>query len=209
MPRRIRDPQARQVLVDAAWRLAASGGLQSVTLRAVAAETGVTTGSVTHYFEDKAQLMAAVLRHNGDLTAHGVYEAVRGRRGLDAAEQATLAVLPLDEERSSIWRVWLAFWPTRPSLPGDTEFPKRYRAWTELIRSHLQEAIDDGDLPQGLDLPTEAALLGTLVAGTGLLTGANPEARRQVRERARRILAQHFADLARREPVRPPADESP
>ncbi|TVT19226.1 TetR/AcrR family transcriptional regulator [Amycolatopsis rhizosphaerae] len=195
MSRRVRDPQSREQLVEAAWRLVALHGPAATTLRAVAAEAGVTTGAVTHYFEDKAELMAAVLRHNSAIATERVLAAIEGRRGLAAAERATLALLPLDEVRFRCWQVWLAFWSQAPGQVRGGSFLEGYREWADHVARHLAEAIEDGELPEGLDLRYEINVLGTLVAGTGLLAGSDEAGRSQMQRRARRIFGEHFAAL--------------
>ncbi|MCX2730490.1 TetR/AcrR family transcriptional regulator [Saccharopolyspora sp. NFXS83] len=192
MAKKIRDPRSRQHIVEAAWRLLATRGLGATTMRAVAAEAGVSTGSVTHYFEDKAELINAVLRHNGKVAAQRVVEAVGERRGLDAVQRATQGLLPVDEERLTCWRVWLASW----SDDSSGGFTEGYQVWRSLLRRHLNEAVADGELPDGLDLPHEIGVLGTLVVGTGLLAGSDMSTRDQLRRRARRIFNEHFARLA-------------
>ncbi|HVV14087.1 TetR/AcrR family transcriptional regulator [Amycolatopsis sp.] len=196
MARRVRDPQSRDQLVDAAWRLVARLGPAATTLRAVAAEAGVTTGSVTHYFEDKAELMAAVLRHNGAVATERVVRAVGAKRGMAAARHATLALLPLDDVRFRCWQVWLAFWSQDPGQVREGGFAEGYREWSGQVARHLAEAVEDGELPAGLDVHHEINVLGTLVAGTGLLAGSDEAGRAQLRRRAQRVFGEHFAALA-------------
>lgn len=204
MARRIRDPQSRNQIIEAASRLVAQHGVTATTMRAVAAEAGVSTGSVTHYFEDKAELMEEVLRHTGDLLAQRVTTAVGKRKGLDAAKKATLGLLPLDEERLGCWRIWVAFWAAGPTEPSsDGSFAEGYREWRSLLRRHLQEAIEAGELPAGLDLGHEIRVLGTLAAGTGVLAGANQSDRGRLHRRAQRIFDEHFARLAREKAPEP------
>ncbi|UQS25705.1 TetR family transcriptional regulator [Amycolatopsis thermalba] len=198
MARRIRDPQSRDQLVDAAWRLVAAHGPNDTTLRAVAAEAGVTTGSVTHYFADKAELMGAVLRHNAAVASARVLAAIGSKRGLAAAEAATLALLPLDEVRFRCWQIWLAFWSHDPGQVREGGFGEGYRDWAERVEAHLAEAVEDGELPRGLDLRYEVHVLGTLVAGTGLLAGSDEIGRARLRKRAKRVFGEHFAGLAAR-----------
>ena len=62
MGRVTRNPEARTRVVAAAWRVVASEGVHGATMRGIAAEAGVTTGFVTHYFADKQQLLVEVLR---------------------------------------------------------------------------------------------------------------------------------------------------
>lgn len=201
MARRIRDPEARKHIVEAAWRLVAARGSASTTLRAVAVEAGVSTGSVTHYFEDRVELMSAVLHHNNDLASEAVRRSIGRRRGLDAVERATLGLLPVDERRLAFWQVWLGFWAQEPEEgSGDSGFVAGYRNWSALVDQHLREAMEDGELPDDLDVRHEVGVLSTLLAGTGLLAGSTPSNRNQLRARAKRIVREHFATLtARRE----------
>src|SRR5690606_25140317 len=54
--RELQGPAARRRIVDAAWRLVSSNGVSAATMRAIALEAGVSTGAVTHYFVDKAEV---------------------------------------------------------------------------------------------------------------------------------------------------------
>ena len=108
MPKIVDGELRRHMLADAASRLIARGGLGAATMRDIATEAGLTTGSVTHYFADKRELLVftltASLQHR------------RGRRdsaaaaGPHAALRASLeGALPLDVERSRHWMVTIAF----------------------------------------------------------------------------------------------------
>lgn len=156
----------------------------------------MTTGSVTHYFADKAELMDAVLRHNAAVVSARVVAAIGNRRGLAAAEAATLALLPLDEVRFRCWQIWLAFWSHDPGQVREGGFGDGYRDWAQRVAVHLTEAVEDGELPKGLDLRYEVRVLGTLVAGTGLLAGSDEIGRTRLRKHAKRVFGEHFAALA-------------
>ncbi|MEU6132215.1 TetR/AcrR family transcriptional regulator, partial [Saccharopolyspora sp. NPDC047091] len=168
---------------------------EATTVRAVAAEAEVSTGSVTHYFEDKAELIGAALRYNGAIATQRLVAAVGKRRGLDAVQRATQGLLPVDEERLTCWRVWVALWSHQQDDPAGN-FGEGYQAWRSLLRHHLAEAVADGELPDGLDLPHEISVLETLVVGTGMLAGSDRPPRDRLRRRARRIFTEHFARLA-------------
>ena len=61
MPKIVNSDVRRLELADVAARLIARGGLGATTMRDVAAEAGFTTGSVTHYFADKRELLLLTL----------------------------------------------------------------------------------------------------------------------------------------------------
>lgn len=170
-------------------------------MRAVATEAGVSTGSVTHYFEDKVELMDAVLAYNNEQAAEQVRGAIGQRRGLEAAERATLAILPVDRARLGLWQVWLGFWAHEPdALRSGSGLAEGYRTWTAILREHLSQAVEDGELATGIDARHEASVLATVVAGTGLLTGSEMVNQKRARTRARRIVREQFQALADRAP---------
>jgi AcrR family transcriptional regulator len=69
----------RQRIVDAAMRCFARTGFEMTTNRAVAAEAGISTGPLYHYFDSKVDLYAAV--------CHSVYTTIYERFEEVAAER--------------------------------------------------------------------------------------------------------------------------
>lgn len=194
MSRKIRDPQARDRIVEAARRTIAELGLRGATVRAIAAEAGVSTGYVMHYFEDKARLAAAVLASNNLLAGTRVQAAADRGRGLAALTAAVEELLPLDADRRLEWQVWVAFWTDPhgdgPNLRG---LGGARRALGAILAKPLAEAVADGELPDGLDLAYETERLVTLAAGLGLTAGTgSPE---DIRRLAQRMLDDHLASL--------------
>ncbi len=53
----------REGLIQAALKLIADGGAQAATVRAIAAEAGVTAGLIRHYFSSKEELVRAAYAH--------------------------------------------------------------------------------------------------------------------------------------------------
>ncbi|MEV4757539.1 TetR/AcrR family transcriptional regulator [Micromonospora sp. NPDC049559] len=113
MPKIVDHHERRTLIVDALMRVAARDGLEAVSLRHVAAEAGVTTGMVQHYFRTKEEMMEfamAVVRERGEAR---ITEAV-GRLGPAPAPRELIRtmiteLLPLDEARRADARVALAF----------------------------------------------------------------------------------------------------
>lgn len=195
MPRQIRDPRARDQLIEAVRRLIAAHGLTGASVRTIAEAAGVSTGSVTHYFEEKRALLHAALERNNELAGRLVADAVVGQRGIAAVERAALALLPLDDDRIEIWSVWVAFWSDRSASGPHGPLAGGYRGLRGILTRHLAEAVADGDVPRGADLDYEAERLVMLLGGIGLMGGTEDAGRDRVRRTARRMLADHFAAL--------------
>ena len=62
VPARHRGEDRRAAILDAALRLIATNGVDSITHRRVAAEAGVPLGSTTYYFDSREQLLREAFR---------------------------------------------------------------------------------------------------------------------------------------------------
>ena len=194
MARSIRNPEARTRIVEAARRLVADEGVHGTTMRRIAAEAGVTTGYVTHYFEDKESLLAEVVRHNNLGARDRVMRAIGRKRGLVALESAVETMLPIDAERRREWQVGVACWgPTAPGEQAAEELRTGWRVLEKLLATLLEQAIEDGELPGAIDVRYQANRMVTLIAGVGMLAGIDSPAR--VRRDAKRMLADQLAGL--------------
>ncbi len=61
MPKQVDHAARRRVIADALWRVVAREGFEGVSLRHVAAEAGVSMGTVQHYFHTKDQMLLFAL----------------------------------------------------------------------------------------------------------------------------------------------------
>lgn len=106
MPARIEPEARRRQVIEAAFRLVVTEGVAGMSLRKVAAESGLNIGSVRHYFDGHHDLLVAAAQEAGErmgrrLASHPT-EGLRGLTG-DAAADAFQALveelLPLDDAR--------------------------------------------------------------------------------------------------------------
>ncbi|WP_198587525.1 TetR/AcrR family transcriptional regulator, partial [Brevibacterium epidermidis] len=66
MPARIDPEERRQQVIEAAFRLVIVDGIEGVSLRKVADESGLNIGSVRHYFDGHHDLLTAAAEEAGD-----------------------------------------------------------------------------------------------------------------------------------------------
>ncbi|WP_216204517.1 TetR/AcrR family transcriptional regulator [Amycolatopsis aidingensis] len=202
MPKTVDHAERRAQIVAGLLRLAGRAGLHAVTMRAVAAEAGVSLRLVQYYFQDKAQLMQAALEHL-ERESHqrwadrlaGQADAARPRAVLEAflAEG-----LPTDEQSRTFHLLWTSYAVlamTEPEL-AEQPFVAGPNRLEERLTEVLRRAQAGGALAAGADPRLEAARLLTLNhgLGTSVLVGQRtPEA-------AMRVLRYHldglFADRA-------------
>ncbi|WP_020577811.1 TetR/AcrR family transcriptional regulator [Actinopolymorpha alba] len=151
MPARGDHDARRREVSEAVWRVLARDGFGGLTLRAVAAEMGASTGLLTHYFPTKR----ALVRHALEITQERT--VIRNRRagvadGLAALRSALLDVLPLTPRATAMNRVWVSFWDAALADPelGASE-AARYARWRAKLRPHVEAAQRLGELPAKAD----------------------------------------------------------
>ena len=75
MPKVVDIEQRRAELTEAAARLIARSGIESATMREVAAEAGWTTGALTHYFADKRELLLTTFQRRSPIAGRNAAHA--------------------------------------------------------------------------------------------------------------------------------------
>jgi AcrR family transcriptional regulator len=161
MPKVVDHDERRAVIAEALLRVAAEQGAEAVSLRHVAAEAGVSTGMVQHYFGTRDELMAfamaQVSRHVQERLARD--PAPGGPR--EAIRSLFLAMLPVDPDREREAHVALAFFAHVAIRP---ELARELREGAVGLRAHLAGQIRDA----GSRMPPEAAAIGLLALADGL-----------------------------------------
>jgi AcrR family transcriptional regulator len=137
VPRPLGDHDARRREVAAAvLRVIAVRGFAGLTMRAVAAELGATTGVVTHYFTTKDELRRFAL----DVLAGSVDERQRAAAppGLPALRTLLLGMLPATAESAVANRIWISSWDV--VLP-DPRLTVRYAEIYAQSRTRIEDAV--------------------------------------------------------------------
>jgi AcrR family transcriptional regulator len=187
MPKVVDIEQRRAQLTDAAARLIARSGLESATMREVAAEAGWTTGALTHYFTDKRELLLTTFQ-----ASLGNRRAQRPNdENADPAAQLRASLegaLPLDPARRRHWMVTIAFCS---QAAGDAELAATQRAAYREFRDHVASLAARCGLAdaQGADACAERLIaVADGIAVQALFDEQGWPARRQ-RERLDELLA--------------------
>lgn len=168
MSRLVDQAERRQQVVKIARRIALAHGLEAMTVRAIAKETGYSTAIVSYYFKDKADLLMQVFEE-----ALAISEK-RFRARIDAGKsllQCLSSLLPLDEELTDVWRTWFAFWSLTVS---DMRFRAVQIERTEILISTLR-ALLDRDLIRLPDSDASARRLFAAILGISVQAVHDPE----------------------------------
>ncbi|MFD8600364.1 TetR/AcrR family transcriptional regulator [Kitasatospora sp. NPDC059646] len=159
----------RRDVSEAVRRVLAARGFGGLTLRAVAAELGASTGLLTHYFPNKRALVAHALdvldRQAADRHRPATAEAAASR-GLPVLRAALLDILPLDAEGAAGNRIWVGSWDAALTDPGLTEeHAERYRRARRRMAELCADAQELGELPADRPAADLAALAQSFALG--------------------------------------------
>ena len=191
MPKVVDHAERRRELVEAIWKVIAEDGIESLTMRRVASAAGCTTGRISHYFNNREELLSSALSAAHD-KAEGRMIAI-AKTALPARERLKLVAyegLPLDAARLREWKVWIVFWAAATSSSSLSDHNKaRYRGWRNLL---LRLFADIESLSKS-DSETHVDELLALIDGLGLRVALDPSA--SLRKLARKTIDEYVARL--------------
>ena len=192
----------KMLVAQAVHRTMLARGLQGVNLRDIARELGMTTGFLTHYFRDKAELLLFAKDMLMQDMMRGAREAGGSAAGWGRLQVVCEHLLPLTPERADTWLVFFAF---LGSAVGDRKLMHvqlaRYRASHRFFEEELSLLVSAGHLPRVIDLSREALALASFV--DGLVINALFSSAREQRDLQCELLAQFInRALKRRDTTR-------
>lgn len=195
MVRRIDGEARRRALAEAVWRLVLREGLPGATVRAVATESGLATGSVRHFFGTQRELITFAMRELIDAVGARIAQA----SAIADPEERALTVLgemvPLTEATRAEAFAHLQF-VTQARF--DPEIDEIAAESFEKIRGVCTQVLlwlrEVGRVRADLDVPAAASALCAVVDGLTLELLLAP--RLISVEEARGVLRDHLRSLA-------------
>lgn len=169
MPKLIDHAERERELAEAAWQVARREGIRGLSVRNVAAEAGLATGSLRRSFPTQATLIAYCMELVAE-RVRGRMLAVSGQSSVrDAVELQLRQILPLDEERRTEMAVFMTIGVAALS---DAELRPTYeRVNDELAtacQTFVQRLVDVGEAAADTDVRVTGAHLHALVDGLAL-----------------------------------------
>ncbi|MFD0477200.1 TetR/AcrR family transcriptional regulator [Nonomuraea thailandensis] len=85
MPKKVDHEERRRHVAEAVLRIAGRDGLGQAKLRDVAAEAGMSLGSVQHYFTSKDEMLRYVVKYLGETVTERIVAGMGSRPGVRCA----------------------------------------------------------------------------------------------------------------------------
>ena len=188
MPRYVDHEARRRHIAATAAELVGTRGLEALTFRNVAEAAGSSTTVLTHYFTDKRDLLRSTFEAVAERSGARFDEAQRHGGGL---RECLEALLPLDSQRQTEWRLLTCYWGMAVSDPNLARAEARHvrsaqRRIESLLRQHCPEVA-------GSEVEVVARRLVTLVHGLGAHSALDPDHWSPPEQR--RVLAHELGSL--------------
>lgn len=168
MPKIVDVDQRRAELADATARVIARAGIDGASMRCVAAEAGWTTGTLSHYFANKRELLAFTLETSLDRLSARAASRV-DLAPADELRALLVDALPITDESRLHWVVTLAF---AAQAATDDELASIQQQANQQFLAYIAER-QDGNSAQRR---AEAERIAVLVDGIALQALFDPAA---------------------------------
>jgi len=176
MPKIVDHEERRQLLCEAAWRVIAREGIDNVTVRKIAGESGYSPGTLAHYFADKDAILRSALERADDNIRLRIEAMPDDLAPLTSLRRVLCEALPLDEERSFELTLDVNFWARALNQPTlRTMQHADHDEWRCRVMERVAAAKDAGEFPAHASVEDLADLLVAFVDGIGLQALIYPE----------------------------------
>jgi AcrR family transcriptional regulator len=143
MPKLIDHDARERDIGEAAWRLLAREGLMAMSVRKVAAESGIAAASLRQSFATQSALRAYCLRLVQLRAAERIGALNRATSAADFARAALSELLPLDDERALELEVQVTLWTlSRTDSAIEAAYREANRAIEQLCLVLVQLLVD-------------------------------------------------------------------
>ncbi len=157
------------MIVEAARAVIVRNGVGATGLRDIAAEAGVSVGTVTYHFGSVAEILNEVVVLETERFYGAIVIAVDAEP--DARQALRMLVAPLFGDTEQVrqhWRIWSDYWTAvvrRPEVAA--EYAERIRVWEACLVRVIRRGADAGVFraPTRIDADTVALKLAAYSDG--------------------------------------------
>lgn len=159
--------ETKRMILSAGLDMASELGLESVTIGALAKETGMSKSGLFSHFQSKENLQIAILQYAGDIFANTVVSpALKKNRGIPRIEALidNWATWVEELKGGCIFAKASSDYSDRPGLVRDF-LMRQQQTWHNSLHRIAQSAIDADDFAEDIDCDQFAFELYSLLLG--------------------------------------------
>lgn len=198
VPKLVDHEERREELVRAVWRLIAERGIDEVTVREIARESGYSSGALSNYFKNKDDLLVTAFRISHERINERYEEETDTPVDYEALRAVLFDNLPLDEQRELETRIEMSFWARSLRNEAVSAIQEDESAALQgLIRRLVEGSQAEGEIASEHDPRQVVDLFAALIDGISLHGLLYPERMTRERQRATMEFALTLLDSSR------------
>lgn len=176
MPKIVDHDKQRLLVAEAAWRVIRRDGMEHTSVRNIAKEANLSTGSMRHYFSTQSELLLFAMNLVSERVTHRYHQMSLTGSPLDDMKKILLEILPNTDEKFAEMEVWFAFTvksKTDPALKSlaDNVYNELRRMAAYVITQLMELGLTKPDL----NVELEIERLYALIDGLGVHAILRPE----------------------------------
>lgn len=176
MPKIVDHDEKRKQIAEAAWNIIRKEGVEKASIRRVAAEAGMSSGALRHYFSTQDEMLLFIMNYYLEEGKKRSQNKEWSENPVQAVEEVLLELVPIDEEKKIETSVWWIL--ALRSLTSDTIKDKKDEMTDgtyELANSMIEILALKGVLSDSMNAELEKSRLTALIEGLSIHALLRPD----------------------------------
>lgn len=176
MPKIVDHDEKRKQIAEAAWNIIRKEGVEKASIRRVAAEAGMSSGALRHYFSTQDEMLLFIMNYYLEEGEKRSQNKEWSENPVQAVEEVLLELVPIDEEKKIETSVWWIL--ALRSLTSDTIKDKKDEMTDgtyELANSMIEILALKGVLSDSMNAELEKSRLTALIEGLSIHALLRPD----------------------------------
>ncbi|WP_368653065.1 TetR/AcrR family transcriptional regulator [Ornithinibacillus sp. 4-3] len=194
MPKIVDHDEKRKQIAEAAWNIIRKEGVEKASIRRVAAEAGMSSGALRHYFSTQDEMLLFIMNYYLEEGKKRSHNKEWSENPVQAVEEVLLELVPIDEEKKIETSVWWIL--ALRSLTSDTIKDKKDEITDgtyELANSMIEILALKGVLSDSMNAELEKSRLTALIEGLSIHALLRPDVYSP--EKVKEVIRYHLETL--------------
>lgn len=194
MPKIVDNDEKRKQIAEAAWNIIRKEGVEKASIRRVAAEAGMSSGALRHYFSTQDEMLLFIMNYYLEEGKKRSQNKEWSENPVQAVEEVLLELVPIDEEKKIETSVWWIL--ALRSLTSDTIKDKKDEMTDgtyELANSMIEILALKGVLSDSMNAELEKSRLTALIEGLSIHALLRPDVYSP--EKVKEVIRYHLETL--------------
>lgn len=194
MPKIVDHDEKRKQIAEAAWNIIRKEGVEKASIRRVAAEAGMSSGALRHYFSTQDEMLLFIMNYYFEEGKKRSQNKEWSENPVQAVEEVLLELVPIDEEKKIETSVWWIL--ALRSLTSDTIKDKKDEMTDgtyELANSMIEILALKGVLSDSMNAELEKSRLTALIEGLSIHALLRPDVYSP--EKVKEVIRYHLETL--------------